>query len=281
MLICLGNFTFRIGLFNLPILDRVMLSLYDLYKRAESLPFLPEYIIPHTRYDTIIDVGAGLGFFTEWMYRQTSPDQKIYSFEPDQDNCNILLKRVSRLDNSGKIHVLRQAISDSDGLAMLSINPSHFGDHCLERACLERSGLERSGLEKSALNGGPHHTVKEWRTRQQTETITLGTFIRTLPDLPKSVLLKLDVQGHEPYVLKGLGTILAQGMSCDIITEFSPLHLKAQGVEPEEFIETLSSNSKHCLFKDTDGMFKNISEIRIEKIDYTDIWCEAFHQSTC
>lgn len=254
-MIRLANLLFRAGLFEIPLIRGVMDMLYDTYKRRESIPLFPSDTELNT-YDVVIDVGAGLGFFTRWIHEHTPTSTKILSFEPDTLNFRILRRRVTGLNRNGGVEIHQKALSEKSGTVSLSRNLSHFGDHTV---------APRGGA--STLMG---------REQVHVPSTTLTDIVAALPTHATSLLIKLDVQGHEPFVLRGLAPQSLKDKRCDLLTEFSPAHLRAQGIEPQDFLAFLKERSDRCRVRNSDKTFSDLSTLNLEGNSYTDIWCENF-----
>lgn len=254
----IANTLLRSGLFHVPVVRGVMDALYDTYKRKESLPLFPTDTQLNT-YDVVIDVGAGLGFFTRWIHDHTPPTTKILSFEPDALNFQILRRRISTRNHLSRIAIYEKALSDKSGSVSFSRNLSHFGDHTVDR-----SGAVASRVGREAV---------------MVQAVTLSEIVQALPAETKSILIKLDVQGHEPFVLQGLTSHALGDRRCDVLTEFSPYHLHAQGIDPQEFVTLLAQKSDHCRFRDSLKNFVNLNDLAVDAVTYTDIWCENFKAS--
>ena len=54
-------------------------------------------------------------------------------------------------------------------------------------------------------------------------------------------VVKLDCQGGEAGALQGGASLMESGRVAVLISEFSPVHLRALGVKPEEFLGLLSA----------------------------------------
>jgi FkbM family methyltransferase len=129
---------------------------------------------------TFIDVGANKGDFTLLAARLAGNSGKVISIEPEPENHSILQRSIE-LNNYTNIKVLRVALSDCDGSAMLQIG-STSGSHTLSP---EFDGLRTVAVATRTLDG----VVAE----QQLGSINM---------------MKIDVQGLELAVLRGASRTL-------------------------------------------------------------------------
>jgi hypothetical protein len=76
-------------------------------------------------------------------------------------------------------------------------------------------------------------------------------------------IIKLDCQGGEEGALRGGASLVESGRVAMLISEFSPVHLRALGVEPEEFLGLFSAEGRYEV--STMGM-----GTKVEKDGYVD-----------
>ena len=70
---------------------------------------------------TVYDIGANIGWYTVVLSKEVGPSGAIYSFEPDDDNYELLKKNVAFNDITNTL-LYKCAISDADGETMLFKN---------------------------------------------------------------------------------------------------------------------------------------------------------------
>lgn len=255
----IGNLFFQAGFFSIPGVRTATFALYDAYKREESFPLFPPDV-DLSEYDLVIDVGAGLGFFTRFMYFHTRSDTEILSFEPEPRNFALLKARVDAIGSPDRVSLHELAVSDISGEAELFLNMKHFGDHTIQRGEFRGHMRRCKGIKVQAT--------------------TLSDVLASVSRSARRVLLKIDVQGHEPSVLAGFQAESLKGCFLDILTEFSPVHLHAQGIDPREFLRTLCACSSSVRVKKGDGTFCEISSIDVEIPRYTELWCKNYRPLT-
>jgi len=163
----------------------------------------------------VVDVGAHVGYFSLLAARNVGPEGKVFSFEPDPTNYELLLRNVN-LNGYTNITPVNSAISDSTGLRTLFQTSLDSGRHSTYR-----HGLPHSGSVK----------VKTW---------TLDDFLET-QNWPNVDLVKMDVEGAEVDVLNGMSVLREKMPGIQLIVEFNPALLKNAGVESFAFLEKLMS----------------------------------------
>ncbi|NIJ15456.1 FkbM family methyltransferase [Sphingobium vermicomposti] len=142
-------------------------------------------LILEKRWTHLLDVGANYG---EMLVHTPLPiGAKVFAFEP---NPTILrrLRRTIRESGLANINIIGSAMSDHEGVQTLYVDPKW------------------SGTTRFSRDGD---TPKNYKP-VEVNTTTLGTVLSRIADRPQdiSLLLKIDVEGHEVPVLKGLIPVL-------------------------------------------------------------------------
>lgn len=155
-----------------------------------------------------VDIGANIGFHTLQMARWAGPQGKVYAFEPDPFNFDLLVKNVlsNALEN---VICLRKAVADHEGQSSLLLNPCHKGDH--------------------RLYGSP-----KGRTSISVETVSLDEF---LSEEQRVDLIKMDIQGAEHRALLGMQKLLLRSPEAVVISELAPDLMAESGNSVEDFFK--------------------------------------------
>jgi FkbM family methyltransferase len=186
--------------------------------------------------DIFYDVGANYGFYT-CLAQEFITEGEIHAFEPNPKIFR-LLKENSRLDILKNTFLNEVALSDKTG----------------ETEFYDREVNRHSG--GSSLIKHPH--FKRYKTIK-VKTITLAEYI--LNHKPPTIM-KIDVEGGEPFVLKGALKLL-QECSPTIIIEFIPDDLH------REAIDILLNNGYEIFRLDNDGNLVSVNERDLFKDNIT------------
>ena len=130
-----------------------------------------------------IDIGANIGLFTLKAARLTGPQGRVIAIEPGTEAANRLEENVG-LNSYAQVTILRQALSDSNGEAVL--HHVQLGNDP-QAYSLVGSALATDG-----------ETVK---------TETLDSLVSRLA-LTQIDCIKMDVEGAEPMVIAGAAQTL-------------------------------------------------------------------------
>lgn len=160
----------------------------------------------------IADIGANVGFYALEMARSVGPQGRILAFEPDPLTFRLLRERIIQ-GGVENVETHQIALGDTSG-----------------RAPLYCSAYNRSDNRLSPSHTESHVEVCEVDVRR------LDEFVSTR-DLQIDGL-KIDVQGNEERVLRGAEATLRRGVRW-IWLEFSPVHLRGSGSDPQRFLESL------------------------------------------
>jgi FkbM family methyltransferase len=160
-----------------------------------------------------LDVGANVGLHTIGMSRLVGPDGRVFAFEPDPHNFRLLETNL-RLNDARNVTARRCAIGDADGVCRLARNPRNYAD-C--RVTAELPG---------------------WVSRE----VDMTTLDAALPELPAGSVrfVKLDVQGSECRVLRGMRRTLARHPDVVMVVEVFPGGLRGAGASARELMELLA-----------------------------------------
>ena len=155
-----------------------------LFGRWEG-PSLRLWVAAARQAKVILDVGANSGLYA-LVAKAVAPQARVFAFEPIERIVHGLAKNVAL--NRFDIRVVRQALSDRDGTATML----DTGKEIELRATLDPTGAVLAG-ESSGPVTVP---VARLDTLVDDETV------------PPPDLVKIDVEGHEAAVLRGMRATL-------------------------------------------------------------------------
>jgi FkbM family methyltransferase len=189
----------------LPGIYRPMYSLYKKLSDMAERQLMRSFVRPGM---TVVDAGANIGTTTEFLAGLVGPQGLIFSFEPEEQNFNRLLRAVSRLKNVRPVQI---AVADTTGEITLYISDDLNVDH------------------------------RTYDTGEQRRT-TLQYAVRLDDYFPRGTkigFLKMDIQGFELHALRGAERILSENREIGLLLEYWPYGLLRAGVQPPELLEFL------------------------------------------
>jgi FkbM family methyltransferase len=179
---------------RVPVLRGLFVHAYFLYKRYLEDPFFdllnrnPELFGE----GHVLDVGANIGY-TAVLFSEFFTSHCIHAFEPEEANFAILSRRCRA---NRRIICNKIAVSDRSTTQFLQINPSHHADHKL--------------TETPGEGAVP------------VATTTVDAYVEQHLQGEPIAFVKIDVQGHELQVLKGMSRTLRDHDKLVVCVEYSP-----------------------------------------------------------
>ena len=166
-----------------------------------------------TQQSVVLDIGANFGLYTALAGSVVRRHGRLYAFEGNPRIFQSLQRTIVANDlyHRPNIVAANVLVSDKSGRGTL-----HYSANL-------PSGGTMSDVQ---LKGGMQRSV-------EVEMITIDDFLP--PDLPVD-LVKIDVEGHEPLVLRGMERTIARSPNIRIIIEFADT-LLAHTVNPPDFVD--------------------------------------------
>ena len=191
--------------------------------------------------NVVVDVGANLGQYTLLFSKLVGNEGTVFSFEPAPENYR-LLQMAIEANRCTNVVANELAVSDVSGWADLHISELHHGDHRI---------IEPKGKRKAI----------------RVRSVSLDD---QLSEEARIDLIKIDVQGAEPLVFRGMRQIIQKHPELTILTEFSPLHLGTANIEPSEFLEEIRDLGLQTSLLDRNGDLRLLDDPLQTLADSTD-----------
>lgn len=153
-----------------------------------------------------VDIGANMGWFT---LLGAGIARRVIAIEPNHNNVQLIYHSLlaNRFDN---VMVLECAVTDKPRLLQLNFMRSNGSV----------AAIEQDSAATTIVRGEP-----------------LDDLLR---DVDHIDVMKMDIEGHEPIALRGMGEVLARCHPV-LLAEFHPMAIRANsGGEPAEFLEALA-----------------------------------------
>jgi FkbM family methyltransferase len=165
----------------------------------------------------VLDIGANFGLYTALTASIVKDHGRLYAFEGNPRVFESLQRTIVANDLyfNPNIVVANLLISNASGRGLL-----HY------TANLPSGGT----MSDVALSGGLRRSV-------EVEMTTIDDF---LPSDLQVDLVKIDVEGHEPLVLRGMERTIARSPNIRIVTELAD-NLLAHTVNPADYIDHIRS----------------------------------------
>jgi FkbM family methyltransferase len=159
----------------------------------------------------VVDVGGNIGYYSLIAADIVGSAGRVYTFEPEPSNFAFLERNVQ-------------------------INA--FRNITLERFALSNT-RESKRLFLNSTNSGGHHLYDagEGEESVTVETITLDEYLAG-KELPVH-LVKMDIEGFEPFAFEGMKRVLAANPGVRLLTEFFPNMMATAGASSQDYLNGL------------------------------------------
>ncbi len=173
---------------------------------------------------TFVDLGAHIGCYTVIAASLVGRTGRVYAFEPHPENAELLRRNVLLNDYGDRVKVVRKAVADFSGEAVLVIDVEDSGSHRMAREQNNRLGASLV-----------------------VEVTTLDDFFAR-EGWPKVDVIKMDIEGAEIAALQGMSELSRRNSDLKLIVEFGPRQLTAAGGVPKAFFSALEAGGFTSFF---------------------------------
>jgi FkbM family methyltransferase len=162
--------------------------------------------------DTILDIGANIGFYARLLSGLTGEKGKVICFEPDSKNFEHLQKNTRDLKN---VTIHKKAVSDKAGVLK---------------------------VYRSKLLNVDHRTypVNNYDSIEETEAVSIDDLIAQ-GSFVAPQLIKIDIQGYEMAAFAGMRQLLKSSSGLKIVAEYWPHGFRRAGSSALEFYDLFDS----------------------------------------
>jgi FkbM family methyltransferase len=186
---------------------RPLYAAYKAYTDRAERELLRQVLFPGA---FVVDVGANIGIYSEFLSRCVGPKGVVHSFEPAPDNFKRLQSATCKLAN---VRLSRAAVGERSGRSKLYLSDKLNVDH---RAYMDEED-------------SPRHTVP-------IEMVALDDYFKPGEHVD---LIKMDIQGYELHALRGANRVLADNPNVKLLLEFWPYGLTQAGANWADLIASL------------------------------------------
>lgn len=151
---------------------------------------------------TVVEIGANFGYFTTLGGALVGTSGTYYAFEPNDDTCRYLESSVTVNGLAKIVTVVNKAVSDQSGTTTLHKSTAYSTNTNITLMNLE----ELAGMAASF-------------TETSVDVVSLDEFFA--PREQRIDIVKIDAEGSEPRILRGMERILRENEDIVLILEFS------------------------------------------------------------
>ncbi|WP_013323780.1 FkbM family methyltransferase [Gloeothece verrucosa] len=220
LLLLIYSLVNKSGLFKRIWLKKIFYFAYFLYKQYFEDPFfgLTQKYPELFRGGHILDVGANIGYTATIFAKVIAPEFKIYAFEPDEKNFNSLQEIIKFNHQIEKIIAIQSAVGEREGLVNLWHNDNHHGDHKIVTPEYQKTGIDLKKVSAVSICSIDH-------------------FVESRLENAAIKFMKIDVQGYELAVCRGMEKTLMANPDAIIALEYMPSSLSELGFDSAELLQ--------------------------------------------
>ena len=167
--------------------------------------------------DVVIDIGANVGTYTLLALQSIGKRGLVVGYEPTPRVFDVLKNnvRINGFLETGRVDLRQKAVSD--------------GKTARATFYVSSNSLMNSLYGEDASSPTGSNAI-------QVESVCLD---RDLAHLDHVDVVKIDAEGAEPAILRGMQQIIKRCPGITIFIEFAPVHLVRAKEEPQAFIDEL------------------------------------------
>ncbi len=192
--------------------DGLALSIFKIYEPNQT-EIVKKYV---HKGDIVIDIGAHVGYYTLLMAQLVGENGKVYSFEPDPVNFQLLKKSVE-INGFENVVLIQKAVSNITDKVKLFL-----------------------GDDDSAINRIYDAKLGDTKESIDVESITIDEYFKENDELIN--FIKIDSEGSEVKIVNGMKQFLSRNKELVMMTEFFPFLIKKSGDEPNQYLKSLEKS---------------------------------------
>ncbi|MCV0399646.1 MAG: FkbM family methyltransferase [Nitrosarchaeum sp.] len=228
--------------------DGLALSIFKIYEPVET-EIVKKYV---KKGDVVIDIGAHIGYYTLLFSELVGEHGKVYSFEPDPENFELLKKNVD-INKCSNVKLIQKAVTEKKSKIKLYLSDEDRATNRIYDAQLNDTS---NSIEIDATS-----IDEEFRDMNM-----------------KIDFVKIDVEGSEEGVFQGMESTIENNKNIKILSEFFPHLIKKYGGSAENYLKFLLkhnfkiykiSKEKESPLTDIDGYIQKLEM----KNESTNILC--------
>jgi FkbM family methyltransferase len=175
---------------------------------ADVLPLFRSFLQPKS---VVLDIGANFGLYTATSASWIRDDGRLYSFEANPHTFDLLKRTLyaNRLVHRPNITAVNALVGESAGRGTLHYLPEFLG-------------------------GATMTDIGTWGDAKRSIELDMITIDEFLPAGLAVDLVKIDVEGHEPFVIRGMQKTIRRSPNIRIFIEFVEAFL-SQTVSADQF----------------------------------------------
>ena len=188
--------------------------------------------------DTVIDIGANIGWYTIFAAKLVGASGKVIAFEPEPRSFSFLQRNVA-LNRLSNVIVENKALSNKEEKVRLFIDEQNRGNHHI-----------------FDWSDGRHYI--------EVDALQLDDYLARSTGIAKVDFIKIDMQGAEGVILEGMRQTLERNPNLQLDVEILPAALKQAGTDPAALLSDLERAGYE--FWDIGGYVNIIRPVEVDQL---------------
>ena len=198
---------------------------------------------------TFVDVGANIGYYTLLAAKQLGHTGKVYAFEPEPLNFELLSKNVIVNWFSNVVRAEKKAVSAGAGNIDFYVRENYRGNSSIGAVTQEHLDVLFDSMEKV-----------------QVETVSLDQYF---PEPPSIDLMKIDVEGAELDALQGMRNVLQSNPDIVVICEWSLGQMWGAKRDPRAVLEEFRLHALRA--RSVESNYANVEPDELLRTEYCNL----------
>ncbi len=249
----------RAGIIEHPLCQEAVRKFYFVYKRYFEDPFhaLTRRYPAMFHNGHVLDIGANVGYTACTFAECISPGFSVFAFEPEENSFALLLTSIRKQQLDGVVSATRSAVGDLNGTVNIWRNIHHSGDH----RTVTNEFMKLLETSDCAVQSVPIVSIDHFlESNHITEPISF---------------IKIDVQGYELPVCRGMEKTLIDNPRATVAFEYCPNQTQQMGFSENELLGFFQSRGFQLNIIERSGKLVPVSETALStelpKRGYVDI----------
>mgnify|MGYP006424141681 FL=1 len=207
------------------------------------------YLQPGMR---VVEVGSNLGWYTLLMANQIGSQGKLIAFEANKDLVKLTVDSICINGYAERVKLHNIAASEQSGEMTFYIRERHLGNSSVAMVTQE-------------LLDNLNDDIKEVTV----PTVALDEFLSG--DERKIDFMKIDAEGSEPSVFRGMKQLLEENQGIVIVMEYSPHQMRNAGFDPVQEMLLLFQFGFDAFKIEENGTLTQVNVDILTKIDQCEL----------
>lgn len=169
----------------------------------------------------VLEIGSNIGYYTLLAASRVGSSGKVFGFEADPLNFDVLRRNIELNGFMDRVQIFNKAVLDECKTIFFSQLEKHHGSNSVIE--FSQDFLDKYG---DKIN------------RIEVPCVALDDY---LPDDLNFDLIKIDAEGSEPKIFRGMNQLIKRNSNVKIICEFAPDLLSQSGESPQDFLLELTN----------------------------------------